>query len=66
MPYATAFTAMLLDAVCAESGTEMAHWLFWQKNTAGTFQTAAKFIAAWKSPLTCRRRRCSPRTRCRA
>ena len=42
---------MLLETVCAESGTEIAHWLFWQKNTAGTFQTAAKFRAAWKSPM---------------
>src|SRR5262249_47613206 len=48
-PYATALIAMLLEAVCFESGTEIAHWLFWQKNTTGIFITPAKFAAAWKS-----------------
>ncbi len=43
--------AMLLERVCVASGTEIAHWLFWQKNTHGTCHTAAKFIAAWKSPI---------------
>ena len=34
---------MLSDAVCVDSGTEIAHWLFWQKNTTGAFHTPAKF-----------------------
>ena len=40
---------MLSEAVCIESGTEIAHWLFWQKNTTGSLNTPAKFAAAWKS-----------------
>ena len=42
--------AMLSDAVWSESGTEIAHWLFWQKKTSGSLKTPAKFAAAWKSP----------------
>src|SRR6266511_4258872 len=37
-------------AVCEENGTEMAHWLFWQKNTTGALNTAAKLHPSWKSP----------------
>jgi len=32
------------------SGTEIAHWLFWQTNTTGTCQTPAKLSASWQSP----------------
>ncbi|OPZ74582.1 MAG: hypothetical protein BWY79_02080 [Actinobacteria bacterium ADurb.Bin444] len=28
----------------------MAHWLFWHRNTTGARNTAAKFMASWKSP----------------
>src|SRR5205809_388189 len=41
---------MVRELVCFLSGTEMAHWLFWQTKTSGTCQTPAKFIASWKSP----------------
>ncbi len=37
------------EAVCFEMGTEIAHWLFWQTKTQGTFQTPAKLSAVWKS-----------------
>jgi hypothetical protein len=37
------------DAVWRLTGTEIAHWLFWQKKTTGAFQTAAKLSAQWKS-----------------
>ena len=30
--------------------TEMAHPLFWQQNTTGSFRLAAKLAASWKSP----------------
>ena len=45
-----AFWAMVSDAVCCERGMEMAHPLFWQRNTVGVRYTPAKFIASWKSP----------------
>jgi hypothetical protein len=32
------------------SGTEIAHWLFWQKNTTGAELTAAKLNASLVSP----------------
>ena len=32
------------------SGTDSAHRLFWMMNTAGSFCTAAKLSASWKSP----------------
>ncbi len=49
-PYASAFWASDLEAVCSSRGIEIAHWLFWQKNTTGSSKTPAKFIASWKSP----------------
>ncbi len=49
MPYASAFIAIVSDALCWLSGTEIAHWLFWQMSTHGAFSTAAKFMPAWKS-----------------
>lgn len=45
-----AFWAMVCDAVCSRVGSEIAQPLFWQTKTTGTFQTAAKFTASWKSP----------------
>ena len=48
-PYASAFF-QIGATVCCASGTEMAHWLFWQKNTTGALNTAAKFQASWRSP----------------
>src|SRR5947209_17210774 len=49
MPYARALTAMVRDAVCFDVGTLMDQWLFWQTRMQGALQTAAKFIATWKS-----------------
>src|SRR5262245_36802938 len=40
---------MVGEAVCLAVGTLIDQWLFWQTITAGAFQTAAKFMAAWKS-----------------
>ena len=48
-PYASALRQMGAT-VWAATGTEMAHWLFWQKNTTGALNTAAKFHASWTSP----------------
>ena len=48
--YAAAFWAIVSAAVCLDLGTDMAHWLFWQRKTTGTCQTPAKFSASWKSP----------------
>ena len=31
-------------------GSEMAHWLFWQKNTTGALYDAAKMKASLTSP----------------
>jgi hypothetical protein len=42
---------MVRECVCFLSGTEIAHWLFWQTNTTGTCQTPAKFSASWKVAL---------------
>jgi hypothetical protein len=36
--------------VCRSSGTEIAHWLFWQKNTTGAFMTLAQMNASFTSP----------------
>ena len=41
--------AMVGDTVCSDSGVLMAHWLFWQTNTTGALNVAAKFRATWKS-----------------
>src|SRR5213594_1850881 len=49
-PYARAFWARVFEAVCLETGTEMAHWLFLQKKIVGALKTPATFIPAWKSP----------------
>src|SRR5918996_2188787 len=48
-PYASAFFQMGA-AVCFWTGTEMAQWLFWQKNTTGHRSTAATLHPSWKSP----------------
>src|SRR5437899_10705496 len=50
-PYAFAFSASVDDAVCFDTGTEIAHWLLLHRNTVGVLNTPAKFIAAWKSPV---------------
>ena len=49
-PWAIAFWASVVAAVCLLRGIEIAHWLFWQKKTVGAFQTPAKLSASWKSP----------------
>ncbi len=49
IPYARALTAMVREAVCRSVGTLIDQKLFWHTSTHGTFQTPAKFIAAWKS-----------------
>jgi len=49
-PYASAFWAIVRECVCFLSGTEIAHWLFWQTKTTGTCHTPAKLQASWKSP----------------
>ena len=36
--------------VCFSFGSEMAHWLFWQKNTTGLLLTPAKTSASETSP----------------
>ncbi len=35
---------------CFSSGSEIAHWLFWQKNTTGASNDAAKMNASFTSP----------------
>ncbi len=45
-----AFCASVRACVCRARGSEMAHWLFRQKNTSGAWKTPAKFIASWQSP----------------
>src|SRR5688572_14966382 len=49
-PYATAFCAIVVEAVWILRGVEIAHWLFWLKKIAGSFITPAKFIASWTAP----------------
>ena len=48
-PYASALR-QIGATVCDDKGTEMAHWLFWQKNTTGERNTEAKLHPSWKSP----------------
>ena len=36
--------------VCFSIGSEIAHWLFWQKNTTGALNTLAKMNASLTSP----------------
>ena len=36
--------------VCFSIGSEMAHWLFWQKNTTGALKTLAQMNASLTSP----------------
>ncbi|MCY1463276.1 hypothetical protein D9M71_811470 [compost metagenome] len=36
--------------VCTLVGTEMAQWLFWQKNTTGALKEDAKTMDSWTSP----------------
>ena len=36
--------------VCFSSGSEIAHWLFWQKNTTGALNTLAQMNASFTSP----------------
>ena len=36
--------------VCFSSGSEIAHWLFWQKNTTGALNTLAQTNASFTSP----------------
>src|SRR5918999_455330 len=50
IPYAAAFSAIVRVAVCRVTGVEIAHWLLVQKKIVGVLNTAAKFIASWKSP----------------
>jgi hypothetical protein len=45
-PYASAFCAIVADAVWRSRGIEIAHPLFWQTNTVGERKTPAKFIAS--------------------
>ena len=49
-PYACARIATSLTAICLESGTLIAYWLFSQKNTTGRRCTPAKFSASCQSP----------------
>ncbi len=36
--------------VCRSSGSEIAHWLFWQKKTTGALATEAQMNASFTSP----------------
>ncbi len=36
--------------LCRSSGSEIAHWLFWQKNTTGALNTEAQTNASFTSP----------------
>ena len=36
--------------LCRSRGCEIAHWLFWQKNTTGALNTEAKTNASLTSP----------------
>src|SRR5262245_28738707 len=49
MPYASALTAIDVEAVCPSSGTEIAQPLFSHTKTHGEANTPAKFIPVWKS-----------------
>ncbi len=46
-PLARWYSGMRL---CRSSGSEMAHWLFWQKNTTGALNTDAQMNASLTSP----------------
>src|SRR5206468_7108940 len=50
-PYAFAFSASVAEAVCFDTGTEIAHWLLLHRKTVGARKTPAKFIATWKSAV---------------
>jgi len=49
MPYATAFCAMVAEAVWMRRGVEIAHWLFWQRKITGA-SAPREFIASWTAP----------------
>jgi hypothetical protein len=49
--YAAALSARDVQAVCLATGREIDQWLFWQTNTTGGLNTAAKWSPAWKSSL---------------
>ena len=36
--------------VCRSIGSEIAHWLFWQKNTTGALKTLAQMKDSLTSP----------------
>jgi hypothetical protein len=40
----------MLTGDCRLTGSEIAHWLFWQKNTTGAQKMAAKTNASETSP----------------
>ena len=40
----------MLRRVCRRTGSEMAQWLFWQKNTTGDWYEALKTMASLTSP----------------
>ena len=42
MPYPTALCARVGATLCRCSGTLIAQWSFWTRNTTGVFHTAAK------------------------
>lgn len=42
MPYPTALCAGVGATLCRCSGTLIAQWSFWTRNTTGVFHTAAK------------------------
>jgi hypothetical protein len=45
-----ALCASVGAAVCFDSGTEIAYWLFWTKKITGACITPAKVIASCGSP----------------
>mgnify|MGYP003694206871 CR=1 FL=1 len=42
--------AMSLHAYCSEVGVDSPYWLFSTMNSTGSFHTAARLTASWKSP----------------
>ena len=51
MPKAFARSATFSIGMCWLCGVDSAQWLFSQTNTAGTFQSCARFSASWKVPM---------------
>ncbi len=50
IPYPTARSDNFAQAYCSLTGVDSPYWLFSTTKRTGSFQTAARFKASWKSP----------------